>query len=135
MTAGAQWICLPSHGHRNCIGGLVVFLAASDETTASLSSFRGHGAVRWSAPASSAVYESVAMLLLALGLSRTSPPRFAEGDRFRVLMFSYFGGLVLVDFLNRRTLWRIDGFGSGAHLRLCFGISLILDACCCAIPL
>jgi len=46
------------------------------------------------------LYESAAMILLALVLSRISPPRFAEGDRFRVFMLGYFGWRLLVDFLK-----------------------------------
>jgi phosphatidylglycerol:prolipoprotein diacylglycerol transferase len=46
------------------------------------------------------LYESAAMILLALGLARISPPRFAEGDRFRIFMLAYFGWRLLVDFLK-----------------------------------
>jgi phosphatidylglycerol---prolipoprotein diacylglyceryl transferase len=46
------------------------------------------------------LYESAMMLLLAFGLSRVSPPRFAEGDRFRVFMLAYFGWRLLVEFLK-----------------------------------
>jgi phosphatidylglycerol:prolipoprotein diacylglycerol transferase len=46
------------------------------------------------------LYETLAMLALAYLLSRISPPRFAEGDRFRIFMLSYFGWRLLIDFLK-----------------------------------
>ena len=46
------------------------------------------------------LYESAAMALLALGLRRVSPPRFAEGDRFRIFLLTYCGWRVFVDFLK-----------------------------------
>ncbi|MGA2117827.1 MAG: prolipoprotein diacylglyceryl transferase family protein [Bryobacteraceae bacterium] len=46
------------------------------------------------------LYESAAMVLLALALGRIGPPRFAEGDRFRVFLLAYCGWRVLIDFLK-----------------------------------
>ena len=44
--------------------------------------------------------ETAAMALLAAALTRVAPPRFAEGDRFRVFVAAYFGWRVLIDFLK-----------------------------------
>ena len=46
------------------------------------------------------LYEVVAMVLLSVALRRIGPPRFAEGDRFRVFVLTYCGWRVLVDFLK-----------------------------------
>lgn len=46
------------------------------------------------------LYEIAAMLILALLLNRVRPPRFAEGDRFRVFVLAYFSWRLLVDFLK-----------------------------------
>ncbi len=46
------------------------------------------------------LYESAVMLVLAFLLARIGPPRYAEGDRFRILLIAYFGWRVLVDFLK-----------------------------------
>lgn len=46
------------------------------------------------------LYESAAMVLVAFLLARIGPPRYAEGDRFRVLLLAYCGWRVLVDFLK-----------------------------------
>jgi phosphatidylglycerol---prolipoprotein diacylglyceryl transferase len=46
------------------------------------------------------LYESAAMVLLALALRRIAPPRFAEGDRFRAFLLAYCGWRVFVDFLK-----------------------------------
>jgi phosphatidylglycerol:prolipoprotein diacylglycerol transferase len=46
------------------------------------------------------LYESAAMLLTAFLLTRIGPPRYAEGDRFRILLLAYFGWRVCVDFLK-----------------------------------
>jgi phosphatidylglycerol:prolipoprotein diacylglycerol transferase len=46
------------------------------------------------------LYESAAMILAAFMLVRIGPPRFAEGDRYRVLLLAYFGWRVCVDFLK-----------------------------------
>jgi phosphatidylglycerol:prolipoprotein diacylglycerol transferase len=46
------------------------------------------------------LYETGAMILLAFLLARIVPPRYAEGDRFRVLLLAYFGWRVFVDFLK-----------------------------------
>ena len=46
------------------------------------------------------VYEIVAMLALAFFLARVRPPRFAEGDRFRLFVLVYYGFRLLVDFLK-----------------------------------
>ena len=46
------------------------------------------------------LYEMVAMLILAMVLTRIHPPRFAEGDRFRIFVLAYFSWRFLVDFLK-----------------------------------
>ena len=47
------------------------------------------------------LYEIAAMLILALLLTRIRPPRFAEGDRFRVFVLAYyFSWRLFVDFLK-----------------------------------
>ncbi len=46
------------------------------------------------------LYETVAMIALAFLLARISPPKFAEGDRFRVFMLAYFAWRVVIDFLK-----------------------------------
>ncbi|HME05451.1 MAG TPA: prolipoprotein diacylglyceryl transferase family protein [Bryobacteraceae bacterium] len=46
------------------------------------------------------LYEMAAMLVLAIGLARIQPPRFAEGDRFRIFVLAYFSWRLLVDFLK-----------------------------------
>jgi prolipoprotein diacylglyceryltransferase len=46
------------------------------------------------------LYEIATMALLTLVLRRIGPPRFAEGDRFRVFLPAYCGWRVLVDFLK-----------------------------------
>lgn len=46
------------------------------------------------------LYEIVAMLLLAALLTRVRPPRFAEGDRYRLFVFAYFSWRLFVDFLK-----------------------------------
>jgi phosphatidylglycerol:prolipoprotein diacylglycerol transferase len=53
------------------------------------------------------LYEVAAMLGLALCLSRISPPRFAEGDRFRIFMLAYFAWRLFVDSLKPGV--RFDG--------------------------
>jgi phosphatidylglycerol:prolipoprotein diacylglycerol transferase len=46
------------------------------------------------------LYETAAMIALAFVLAKISSPKFAEGDRFRVFMLSYFAWRLLVDFLK-----------------------------------
>ena len=46
------------------------------------------------------LYEITAMMALAVLLSHIHPPRFAEGDRFRIFALSYFSWRLLVDFLK-----------------------------------
>ncbi len=46
------------------------------------------------------LYEIVAMLVLAICVARIQPPRFAEGDRFRIFVLAYFSWRLLVDFLK-----------------------------------
>jgi phosphatidylglycerol---prolipoprotein diacylglyceryl transferase len=46
------------------------------------------------------LYEVAAMLLLAVFLPRIHPPRFAEGDRFRVFVLAYYSWRLLIDFLK-----------------------------------
>lgn len=46
------------------------------------------------------LYETAAMVMLAAVLSRVRAPRFGEGDRYRVFVFSYFAWRVGVDFLK-----------------------------------
>jgi prolipoprotein diacylglyceryltransferase len=46
------------------------------------------------------LYEIAAMLILALLLTRVRPPRFAEGDRFRVFVLAYFSWRLFIDFLK-----------------------------------
>ncbi len=46
------------------------------------------------------LYESAAMILLTLLLRRVFPPRFAEGDRYRLFIFAYFGWRLFIDFLK-----------------------------------
>jgi prolipoprotein diacylglyceryltransferase len=46
------------------------------------------------------IYEVVAMVLLAILLSRIKQPQFYEGDRFRVFMLAYLTWRLLVDFLK-----------------------------------
>lgn len=46
------------------------------------------------------LYEIAAMLILALLLTRIRPPRFAEGDRFRVFVLAYFSWRLFIDFLK-----------------------------------
>jgi phosphatidylglycerol:prolipoprotein diacylglycerol transferase len=45
-------------------------------------------------------YEIAAMLILSLVLQRIQPPRFAEGDRFRVFVLAYYAFRLMVDFLK-----------------------------------
>jgi len=45
-------------------------------------------------------YEMAAMLTLAYILTRVRPPRFFEGDRFRIFVLAYYGFRLLVDFLK-----------------------------------
>ena len=40
------------------------------------------------------------MGMLALGLTRVGPPRFARGDRFRIFLLAYFGWRLAIDFLK-----------------------------------
>jgi hypothetical protein len=40
------------------------------------------------------------MAVLALLLSRVAPPRFAEGDRFRLFVLAYFTWRLVIDFLK-----------------------------------
>ncbi len=47
------------------------------------------------------------MALLAMLLVRIRPPRFAEGDRYRLFVFAYFSWRLLVDFLKPGP--RLDG--------------------------
>jgi len=44
--------------------------------------------------------ECAAMGMLALGLTRVGPPRFARGDRFRIFLLAYFGWRLAIDFLK-----------------------------------
>lgn len=46
------------------------------------------------------LYEVLAMLLLAFLLSKVRRPRFAEGDRFRLFVLSYYSWRLAVDFLK-----------------------------------
>jgi phosphatidylglycerol:prolipoprotein diacylglycerol transferase len=46
------------------------------------------------------LYETGAMILLALCLRHIRPPRFAEGDRFRAFVLGYFGWRFVIDFLK-----------------------------------
>jgi prolipoprotein diacylglyceryltransferase len=46
------------------------------------------------------LYESIAMFGLAIALGQVKQPRFAEGDRFRLFIFSYCAWRVAVDFLK-----------------------------------
>ena len=46
------------------------------------------------------LYEIAAMLALAFALARIFPPKFAEGDRFRIFMLSYFAWRLLIDTLK-----------------------------------
>jgi phosphatidylglycerol---prolipoprotein diacylglyceryl transferase len=46
------------------------------------------------------LYEMGAMILLAVLLLRIKPPRFQEGDRFRVFVLAYFAWRFAVDFLK-----------------------------------
>ncbi len=53
------------------------------------------------------LYEIAAMILLAIALTRIRPPRFAEGDRYRLFVFAYFLWRLLVDFMKPG--FRLDG--------------------------
>lgn len=46
------------------------------------------------------LYESAAMVVLAVALRRIGPPRFAEGMRYRIFLLSYSGWRLAVDFLK-----------------------------------
>lgn len=46
------------------------------------------------------IYEAAVMLLLALLLTRIRWPRFAEGDRFRLFLLSYYSWRLFVDFFK-----------------------------------
>jgi phosphatidylglycerol:prolipoprotein diacylglycerol transferase len=46
------------------------------------------------------LYEIAAMLLLAFFLNRVKPPRYAEGDRFRLFVFAYYSWRLAFDFLK-----------------------------------
>jgi phosphatidylglycerol:prolipoprotein diacylglycerol transferase len=46
------------------------------------------------------LYETAAMIVLALCLRRIRPPRFNEGDRFRAFVLAYFSWRFLIDFLK-----------------------------------
>jgi phosphatidylglycerol:prolipoprotein diacylglycerol transferase len=46
------------------------------------------------------LYEIAVMMALAVLLSHIHPPRFAEGDRFRIFALSYFSWRLFVDFLK-----------------------------------
>ena len=46
------------------------------------------------------LYEITAMMALAVLLSHIHPPRFAEGDRFRIFALSYFSWRLFIDFLK-----------------------------------
>jgi phosphatidylglycerol---prolipoprotein diacylglyceryl transferase len=65
------------------------------------------------------LYEITAMAALAILLSRIGPPRFAEGDRFRVFVLCYYSWRLFVDFLN-------PGVRFG-------GLTALQWACACAI--
>ncbi len=56
------------------------------------------------------LYEIAAMLLLAALLARVRPPRFAEGDRFRLFVFAYYLWRLFIDFLKPG--FRIDGLST-----------------------
>ena len=84
------------------IGRIGCFLAgAADDTHGAATSLPwainlGDGVARHPVQ----LYEIAAMLLLALALRYISPPQFAEGDRFRAFLLTYFGWRVAVDFLK-----------------------------------
>jgi prolipoprotein diacylglyceryltransferase len=65
------------------------------------------------------LYEIAAMLMLAIFLRRVHPPRYAEGDRFRVFVLAYYSWRLLVDFLK-------PGFRFG-------GMTTLQWACACAV--
>lgn len=46
------------------------------------------------------LYEVAVVLLLAMCLRRVGPPRFREGDRFRLFVLAYYAWRLLVDFLK-----------------------------------
>ena len=46
------------------------------------------------------LYEIAVMLVLAMFLRRVGPPRFREGDRFRLFVLTYYCWRLLVDFLK-----------------------------------
>lgn len=47
-----------------------------------------------------ALFESVAMMAMVMLLRQVRPPRFAEGDRFRLFLTGYCGWRLAVDFLK-----------------------------------
>jgi prolipoprotein diacylglyceryltransferase len=46
------------------------------------------------------LYESFAMIVLAILLARVAPPRFAEGDRYRLFLSAYCAWRILIDWLK-----------------------------------
>lgn len=65
------------------------------------------------------LYEVAAMLALAILLARIHTPRFAEGDRFRLFVISYFSWRLSVDFLKHGVRFE--------------GLTTLQWACACAI--
>jgi phosphatidylglycerol:prolipoprotein diacylglycerol transferase len=46
------------------------------------------------------LYETAAMIMLAILLIRIRPPRFEEGDRYRAFVFAYFSWRFFIDFFK-----------------------------------